>query len=201
MSGNRKPVAFLLGALLGLLITAPVHADLELRADGWHRWEVPAGSDAGDACCRHELRGGVTLVGCNLGAGTQGPRPGPGCVTRSETLQVFVEIAAGQARQVHAFGGACPVDTGTPVEDHGEVLTADSLRSLANRLGDDRRVLDGALVAIAAHEDAPAVRMLVDIARDERRQAAVRERALFWLVQSDSDTAWAFLDRLLAPGP
>ncbi len=191
-----------LGALLAAALVAaagPARADLDHAEDGGYRWHVPAGADGQGACCRHVLRGGASLVGCNLGSGKDGPRPGGDCETTSELLAVYVEVSAGAPRRIHAFSGACPVDTGAPVNDLGEVTTAESLRWLAGRLNGDPRLLDGALLAIAFHEDADAVRTLVAASRDARLRDGARERALFWLVQSNTEEAWAYLDRLLEP--
>jgi HEAT repeat protein len=55
-----------------------------------------------------------------------------------------------------------------------------------------------AVFALSELPDERAVGSLTQIVRDARMDRAIREQALFWLAQSDSDEAYATIDALLS---
>ena len=69
---------------------------------------------------------------------------------------------------------------------------------LRGRLDDDDRDSSEVLAAIAMHAGDAATDALIDIVEDRDRSQDRREEALFWLVQSGSDSAYRYLDNLLS---
>ena len=55
-----------------------------------------------------------------------------------------------------------------------------------------------AVFAISLLPESQSVNALLGLLEDRQMHREVREQALFWLVQSDSDQAYAYLDRLFA---
>lgn len=67
-------------------------------------------------------------------------------------------------------------------------------------LQDDRsaRVRDSAIFALSQLPDGRGIPSLVRIVKDKSADRELREQALFWLAESDSDEAYALIDRLLS---
>jgi HEAT repeat protein len=76
--------------------------------------------------------------------------------------------------------------------------TDDAPPWIANDRDDDVR--EGAVFAISQLPGERAVDALFAVLGNRQLQPEVREQALFWLVQSDSDRAFEYLDRLLSSG-
>lgn len=57
---------------------------------------------------------------------------------------------------------------------------------------------ESAVFALAQLPDQRGVSSLVQIVKDTTKDRELREQALFWLVESDSDVAYALIDRLLS---
>jgi hypothetical protein len=57
-----------------------------------------------------------------------------------------------------------------------------------------------AIFAMSQLQGERAVDALFAVLRNRQLPQGVREQALFWLAQSDSDRAFEYLDRLLAGG-
>jgi hypothetical protein len=197
----RAPCGILLAVFLPIALTAQAAfaTELAMHEDGWYRWEVPASGGGQSACC-YRFRGGrASGVGCNLGAGTPASRIPPDCDFRSDSMHIYVEVRGGQVRGIHPFSSACPVDTGAEVQDLAGVTTARSIEWLLRQAADNPAVLEEALMAISFHAEQAALAALSGVLEDRNQARSAREQALFWLVQSDSDPAYAYLDRLLSP--
>lgn len=179
----------------------PVHAlaaELNLREDGWYRWEVPAGPEGRDSCC-YEFRRGRLMggVGCRLGHGEEDFAPLGDCDVSSDTMQVFVELRQGQVREVRALSSACPVSTDADLRTIEGVSTAESIAWLTGVVEAEAKVADEAVMAVSFHSEREALDALITLIEDKRLRRDTREQAIFWLVQSESDEAFAYLDRLL----
>lgn len=184
-----------------ILVPGPTAAAVpHLDHDGWYRWSVPAGAGGSDACCYRWHRGAAGVAGCRLGDGGDPPAVGD-CDFTSDTLDVYVEIRVGRVNEIHALSSTCPVSMPTPVTTIDGVDTDDSVAWLVRQLTASPRLVDEAILAVSLHEDRRALQALVSLLEDRQRSDEVREQALFWLVQSESDDAYAYLDRLLSPQP
>lgn len=185
-----------------LLFTALAHplaaADITFGDDGWYRWEVAAGAGGRDACC-YEFRGGnVTgAVGCRLGRGEDDLAPAGNCDVGSDSMQVFVEVKNGRVREIRALSRACPVSIAGDVRTMDDVSTADSIAWLIGQVDGNSRVAEDAIMAVSFHTEPEALEALIGLVEDTARRHNAREQALFWLVQTESDEAFAYLDRLL----
>lgn len=70
------------------------------------------------------------------------------------------------------------------------------LRAVRDERDDDVR--EEAVSALAQLPDGRDVDALLDVLRDRRLSREVREQALFWLAQSESERAFEYIDRLLS---
>jgi len=187
-------------ALAVLLLSAAADSrsasPVDLDRDGWHRWEVPAGTQGESACCYRWHDRGRGRAGCRLGGG-DGLTLETECEVSSGTLQVFVEVKGGRVRDIRSVSAACPVETDGPVHEVGTIATAESIAWLTAQVADDDPG-EEALLAISMHEDGAALKALTAILEDRGRSRDVREQALFWLVQSPDDAAYRYLDNLLS---
>lgn len=76
----------------------------------------------------------------------------------------------------------------------------DAAERIRSAIASDREVREEAVFALSQLPDEQAVGALLATLEDPRLDDDTRRQALFWLTQSDSERAWAYLDRLLAPG-
>lgn len=184
--------------LLGALVSTPVSAaDLDLREDGWYRWEVAAGADGLKTCCYEVRAGAVQRVACRLGDGMNEFLPSDDCELRSDAMQIFVNVHDGRVREIRSLSSACPVRTGSEVHTIEGVTTAQSIAWLRLQVDENPRVAEDAIMTLSFHAEHEGLGALFDILEDTAQRQDAREQALFWLIQSDSDEAYAYLDRLL----
>lgn len=76
-------------------------------------------------------------------------------------------------------------------QDAGDVLFETIRRD------DEPEILDHAVFAVSQLPGPRSTEALLDIVEDRSLSQDAREQALFWLAQSDSADAWAYIDRLL----
>jgi hypothetical protein len=157
----------------------------------WVAYAVPAVESRGRACCGS---GDGCCGGCRLepegGDGTY--VSGPSARSRLEpstTLHVFARVAQGRIERIRMFSDDCGIDAGgATVHWLTGISGAESaawLAGVADGAG-ERRVVNGALVALAMHADAMAVDRLIALARTGA-VAHTRGQALFWLAHRASD--------------
>ena len=181
-----------------LAFAAPAaRADLKaLRADGWHSWQVAAIGSASPICC-FSWRGGVTSqCGCNLdghagGVGSAGEFQGA-----SGDLQVYVRTEGGRVREIRALSADCPVTTEAEIAVLDPVTSSESIDWLSSQVRVDGRLADEAIMAISLHAGG-GIDRLIEFVEDGSIDRNLRETALFWLANSDSDQAFAYLDEIL----
>ena len=165
--------------------------------DGWVTWRVEAGEDVGYWCCATWSAGKATTTSCQLeGGGVNINNDDPSFQATGE-MQVYVKLEDGEAVTIRTLSPQCPVETEGDIRDLGLVATDQSLEWLNDQVGDKRRLSSDALLAISAHEGAQAVQALVSAVENRALEMKVREQALFWLANSGSDEAYAYLDQLL----
>ncbi len=76
----------------------------------------------------------------------------------------------------------------------------ESEAAIFNAIANDAsaEVREDAVFALSQLPDERAVKALATVLEDRNQDKEVREQALFWLAQSDSDTAFTYVDRLFA---
>ena len=193
----------------GDLAAAVAQALREREEARWIAWSVPIapaqqmccwdGGGAGEgSCCR----------GCRLESGGGFSRRGD-AVARLEADGVgvvYLRAEAGRITRVRMFSADCPVEVGgRELMWLTDVSPADSLRVLAAQMerageGERRRVWDGALAAIAFHQDPGSDRLLIRLARQDP-DSGVRGQALFWLAQKAGEKAAAAITRAIEDDP
>lgn len=159
----------LYGVLLGAVVwSESAAADLlPAKADGWHTWQVDEPSASTEMCCRSWKRGDRSREGCNLDGRNISFSDSRDCSAAPGTIQVYVRMDNGTPKDIRVLSSNCPVTTKSAVTNHG-LVSADA------NIGWFRSIIE-----------------------DRNLASDVREEALFALVLSESDAAYAYLDRLL----
>lgn len=190
----------LFAAFFFLTVAAPAAAaDLanNLADDGWYRWEVASGSQGHNACCFQVRNDQVFRTGCQLGEGMNEFTLQEDCEVNLDAMQVFVEIRGGKTREIRALSGNCPVRADSPIRTIDAVSTAESITWLESQLQEKEPVMEEAVMALSFHPDSEALASLSAVLENRDLPFKTREQALFWLAQSGTDEAFAYLDRLL----
>ena len=188
--------------LAALLIAALVHSERasaampEFDADGWYTWRVQAAQPDTLRCCGTWSGGRMISGGCNLDTG----RTASGCADfgPSDEVQLYARVEKGHVTGIRAFSPQCRIESTRPMYDLGPVENGDSVSRLKTYVATGSSINDDALAAIASHAGVDAFEALRDAVRDE--EAGIREQALFWLVQSESDEAFEFVEYLITGG-
>lgn len=186
--------------VFSVAVTQPLAAaDLSpvLEQDGWYRWEVAAGRGGQKACCYRFTGGTIKLTGCRLGDGMDEFSPAGECDVRSDTMQIFVEVRDGKVREIRPLSSACPVRTEFETHTIEGVSAEESIDWLRRQIYDNPDVADEAVMTLSFHGDDRALDALFTMLEDTGLRHKAREQTLFWLVQTDSDEAWAYIDQLL----
>lgn len=161
-------------------------ADLNPPRDGWASWEVPAVEGAPFVCCwsnwddRRDAR-----QPCKLDSQqSYGTRDDDGTTV---AVRIYARLKDGKVEKLKAVASDCPVQTGTPVQELGNVTADDSVRWLmaqARQAGANssarESVLEHSLAAIGLHRGDVAGNALTAFARDDA-QVEIRKKALFWM--------------------
>ena len=118
-------------------------------------------------------------------------------VAGKEDLQINALIEAGRPQQLRIVDRGCNDDELPVTEDLGIVGADESVGWLRRFVSPRSSVSSGVLAAIAVHDNEAAAVALRDVIRldDDRGN---RKEAIFWLAQSESEIALAFLDALLS---
>ena len=165
----RPAKLLLLGALLGAALWgSPATAVvLSTDEDGWHTWQVDEPGASSEMCCFTWNRGNKSRKGCNLDAHSIAFSDSGDCAVAPGTIQIYVRIDNGAPKDIRVLSSNCPASTESEVADHGLVSAGESLAWFRSIIEDKQLDMD------------------------------IREEALFGLVQSESDAAFDYLDRLL----
>jgi hypothetical protein len=144
-------------------------ADINIAgSEGWHTWQIDEVGTASDLCCFTWRRGDRSQKGCDLDTGHIAYGNGGDCAAAPGRIQYYALINDGRPAKIFALSSQCPVTTAAPVNDLGIVSTADNIAWF-------RSVIE-----------------------DSKLGQSIREEALFGLVQSESDTAFEYIDSLLS---
>ena len=184
---------------LALTFTAQLQAEeIKFGKDGWYSWEVDAGKDGRKSCCYTYSNGNVYNKGCKLGNdGDNGYTINEPCDALSDTMRIYVEVKNGTVRDIRPLSSNCPVQSGKQVITFEDVTTRDSIAWLEDQMHNNRKVSEEAIMALSFHSKEQALGSLIRILEDRDEKRDNREEALFWLVQSDYDEAYTYLDDLL----
>lgn len=189
--------ASVVGALLLLASGAAAGIDIP-PDDGWYRWQTPSVATAADACCHNWRNGVVERCVCNLDERRDGLSIDTGIVGDDRLISVYVKTENGEVRKIRALNADCPVNTSTRIVDLDPVAVADSIAWLQSHLDSTRDLAEPAINAIGMHGGDAGMRALIGVIENRSLRKSLREHALFWLAQSDSDDAFAYIDRLLS---
>ena len=187
--------------LVALAVSVIVYAERATAAipqfdsDGWYTWRVEAVDDS-VRCCGTWSSGRLVSRGCNLD--TDGPVAGCGDLGASGEVQIYVRVADGTVTAIRALSPSCPVETEAELRDLGRIDNGESVAQLRRYVSQPGELSDAALAAVSSHAGPEAFTLLRDIIRDGNHPD-VREQALFWLVQTDTDEAFEFIEELVVP--
>lgn len=144
-------------------------ADLAaVETDGWHTWQISASSASTMMCCFSWRKGEPSNAGCNLDGRGLSFSNNGDCAAADGGVRIYARLTDGELSGIHALSSNCAVTTATPIEDHGQVSVADNINWF-------RAVIE-----------------------NRRQDKKVREQALFALVQTNSDAAYQYIDKLLS---
>ncbi len=155
----------------------------------WIAWAVP------------RVEGGSNQCTVSLEAGYQNSR-GEGTPRPGGQLLVFLRASQGNIEKIRGFGEECDIDAGgRTVHLLTGVRPADSVNYLAGfATGGDKKLSDGAVFAIAQHDDAAADAAL-DRFTEPGQSEALRERTVFWLGAARGRRGYERLARLVKNDP
>jgi hypothetical protein len=165
----RALLVALYALLMGAAVLSSATADelLQPDTDGWHTWQVDEPGVSSEMCCFSWNHGNKSGKGCNLDKRSIAFSDSGDCTVAPGTIQVYVRLNDGKPKDIRVLSSNCPVSTNTKVTDHGLVSAGESLAWFQSIIENRRLDMD------------------------------IREDALFGLVQSESDAAFSYLDRLL----
>jgi hypothetical protein len=167
----------------------------------WLAWSVPSASD-GNACCwngRDSRRNQTcTLAGDSYGMNMSDDDGRP----QDTTLIIYARVDSTGVERLRVFSPSCRVDRGSEtVQDLTDIGAADSVTYLATLVkGTDgdrttKRRSDGAVAAIAFHDDKSADAVLERLARNGDTKQ-IRHSSAFWLGNIRDAAGFEALTRL-----
>jgi hypothetical protein len=205
---NNLRRSLIAGLAFGL-VTAPANADSlneriaaaqKAGSPTWITWSAPSAVDT-VACCwsgRNSNRSGTcSLAGTSYGMNFSHEKGAPG----DTGLDIYVHVDRDGVDKVRVFSNSCRVDpAGEAVAEVAAVRPQDSVAYLATLVkGSDeratKRVTDGALSAIALHDDKSVDPVLEQVARTGDTKS-LRHSAAFWLGNTRGQTGYEALTRL-----
>ena len=154
-------------------------AELNLPADGWASWRVPAVAGAPDWCCFGDRADQRRVCDLDARHGSYGTNSDD---APADHTIIYARFKAGQLERLRAYGPTCRVQTTQAVADLGDVDVDTSARWLATQLAGGNGHGSDVLAALATHAGAVAQGELVRIARSDSVRDN-RKDALFWLAQ------------------
>jgi hypothetical protein len=185
--------------------------EASLRAESapqWIAWSVPIEPGQRMCCGDWSDRGGC-CGSCRLEKGegfSSGPRETPLPLESVGGGRVFLRAEQGRVRRIRIFSSDCAVDAGgRPVVVLTDVAPAQSLGLLSRYVegeGPAQResLADGALAAIAFHDDAGADTLLEGYTRPTQ-PPHLRQKAAFWLGHARGRRGYEVLVRMMRDDP
>jgi hypothetical protein len=165
--------------------------------DGWHTWRVAATGKARESCCFTWISGVVTRKGCDLDSehGNYGSIHSD--KASDSDLQIYALMRSGKAVKLRTLSSQCAVTADSEITDLGFIDVDASINWLQRYIEPRSELSSDAIMSISLHSGDLPVTVLASIVKSGTDRK-IREEALFWLGQSDSDEAFAVLDRLLS---
>ena len=137
-------------------------------ADGWYKWQVEGNTTTGSSCC-FRLAGTVSQrTTCDLDNGNGIVISDSPCEGASGHSTYYMRKEGGVPVRIRVYDANCEVSSSAPITNMGSLSPDES------------------------------VAMLLDIVNERKLGMDVREEALFWLAQSNTDSAFAYFDELLS---
>ena len=164
--------------------------------DGWHAWRVASNDPQATRCCYSWSIGRPTQKTCNLERINGMSMVHDNARESSDETQVYTLVRSGKAIRIAALSPQCPVSAPGEINDLGLVDATESLAWLDSFVGSDGELGEDALAAIAAHDGALAA--LVTTVENRNLDMELREQALYWMAQSNSDEAFDYLAALIS---
>ncbi len=182
-------------------LSSQVARAAEAGKPSWLTWSVPSAVD-GMACC-WDGKDSRNEQSCPLAGDRYGMNMSRTDVPQIDTgLVVYAHLKGGAVDKVRVFSTSCRVDRGTEtVQDLIGVAPAESVAYLETLVkggdGDraSKRRSDGALMAIALHDEKSADGVLERVARDGDTKS-LRQAAAFWLGSARERPGYEALVRL-----
>jgi len=117
----------------------------------------------------------------------------------SEDLKFYVLVRSGKPARFHVRNSRCDQRALPDATDLGFVTADESIAWLQRYIQPRSELSSGAIMLISLHPGNRPVEILASVLTS-KADRKIREEALFWLAQSDSEEAFDVLDRLLS-GP
>jgi len=122
---------------------------------------------------------------------------------KSETpeIQIYVLVEAGRTSKISVPGSHCRMGANdeivnAEVNDLGSVSADDSIDWLRTHIKAESDIASDALAAISLHSGNYAFQVLADVVESDADHD-FREEAIFWMVVSENEDAFAYIDRLI----
>ncbi len=168
----------------------------ELTTDGWHTWRVSTTEIGADRCCFEWYSGEARRTACDLDSRRVSFGFSDSVVDESAMIQIYAQVQDGEVTKIRALSSQCPVTAKAEIVDLGLVASDDSIRWLERFVAPRTNVSTHALAAISIHGGTNSLNMLVDVVQHDA-SLENRKDAVFWLVQTESEQAFAYIERLL----
>jgi hypothetical protein len=116
-------------------------------------------------------------------------------------IQIYVLIEAGRTSKISLPGSHCHLVPNTEIpnaeiRDLGSVSAEDSIDWLRPHIKVDSDIASDALAAISRHSGNYAFQVLAEVVESDADRD-FREEAIFWMVVSENEDAFAYIDRLI----
>lgn len=168
----------------------------DLRDDGWHTWRTEAIESSGERCCFRWTGTGARKRACDLDRSHGNYGSVDGFPNYSGEVQIYVLMESGAPEKITVLSPQCEVSTATEIDDHGVLDSGESVDWLRQFVRRDSDLTSEALAAISQHGGDRSLAALIAVV-ESGSDRDVRQEAIFWLVQSGSDAAFEYVDRLL----
>jgi len=168
----------------------------ESLQEGWNAWRVTSNDAHRKSCCYRWNMGRRTPKTCDVDAPVTAVSTTQEVASEGVEIQVYARIESGRASRILMLSPQCPAQALSPINDLGLIAAESSIAWLQTYVLSRGDVAEQALGAIAGHSG--GVSQLIVVAEDQRLPMVMRERALFWMAQSNSDDAFNYVAMLLS---
>jgi hypothetical protein len=182
--------------LASLLCFGPhaLAAGVDLPSNGWASWQVPTFTNSRAWCC---LELDITTA-CKLDDRNSGFASHDGKTT--DAMRIYAHFSGGKLDHVRTLSADCAVQSAGAIRNLSlsEEVSVDWLAGVLDDKSQTAKDLrTEVMMALSAHRAPQATRALIGIAQNKLLPREERKRAIFWLAQSGSDSALAYLDQVI----